>query len=94
MRFSTAAAAVAVFAASASASVPYVVGSNATYYTTSEVVAVLTTFCPHPTTVVQGSMTYTVTEPTTLTITNCPCTVVHTLVGPLCETGWVWMSGN
>lgn len=33
-----------------------------------------TTYCPYATTIVQNSKTYTVTEATTLTITDCPCT--------------------
>lgn len=35
----------------------------------------LTTYCPYATTVVQGQKTYTVSEATTLTITDCPCTL-------------------
>jgi len=35
-----------------------------------------TTYCPEATTLVHGSQTYTVTEATTLTITDCPCTIV------------------
>lgn len=45
------------------------------------VVSEYTTVCPTPTEIVHGSKTYTVTESTTLTITDCPCTVsypVHT----------------
>lgn len=43
---------------------------------TTEVVTSYTTYCPGPTTVVHGEKTYTVTEATTLTITDCPCTIV------------------
>ncbi|KAH0596553.1 hypothetical protein MHUMG1_05671 [Metarhizium humberi] len=39
-----------------------------------------TTYCPVPTTIPIGNMTYTVSKATTLTITNCPCT--------LTKTGW------
>jgi hypothetical protein len=42
---------------------------------TTEVVTAYTTYCPYPTEVVHGSTTYTVTEATTLTISDCPCTV-------------------
>lgn len=42
-----------------------------TTITTTEVVSTLTTFCPGPTTVTYGSGTYTVTEATTLTVTDC-----------------------
>lgn len=41
------------------------------------VVTAYTTFCPAPTTVVQGNQTYTATSSQTLTITNCPCTVKY-----------------
>lgn len=44
--------------------------------TITEVVDVYTTYCPQPTTCTIGGKTYTVTEATTLTITDCPCTVV------------------
>jgi hypothetical protein len=33
-----------------------------------------TTYCPEATEVIQNGKTYTVTEATTLTITDCPCT--------------------
>jgi len=68
--------ALAALVASASASY-YPAPSNATtpVYTT-EVVTSYETYCPGPTEVVHGSMTYTVTEATTLTITDCPCTIV------------------
>ncbi|KAM0335936.1 hypothetical protein ACHAPQ_004669 [Fusarium lateritium] len=46
---------------------------NVTY--TTEVVTAYTTYCPGPTEIVHGDKTYTVTKPTTLTITDCPCTV-------------------
>ncbi|OAA41808.1 hypothetical protein NOR_05316 [Metarhizium rileyi] len=49
-------------------------GSGDVVYTT-EVVTALTTYCPSPTTLHHGNKTYTVTAPTTLTITDCPCTV-------------------
>jgi len=42
---------------------------------TTEVVTEFTTFCPSPTTLTHGDKTYTVTEATTLTITDCPCTI-------------------
>ncbi|KAF2746895.1 hypothetical protein M011DRAFT_468182 [Sporormia fimetaria CBS 119925] len=37
-----------------------------------------TTYCPGPTEITQGTKTYTVTESTTLTITDCPCTITKT----------------
>ncbi|OAQ68901.1 hypothetical protein VFPPC_05062 [Pochonia chlamydosporia 170] len=46
--------------------------------TTTKVVSRYTTYCPVPTTVCIGTKTYTVTEPTTLTITDCPCTITET----------------
>jgi hypothetical protein len=42
---------------------------------TTEVVTALTTYCPAPTTITHGTKTYTVTSATTLTITDCPCTI-------------------
>jgi hypothetical protein len=77
MRFATAAA-VFAFVASASASV-YGYG-NSTQYTTTEIVHELTTYCPYATQITQGSKVYTVSEATTLTIKDCPCTLTHTLV--------------
>lgn len=50
-------------------------GTNDTIVWTTEVVDVYTTYCPAPTQVTQGTKTYTVTAPTTLTITDCPCTI-------------------
>ncbi|MCJ1324984.1 hypothetical protein MMC10_001646 [Thelotrema lepadinum] len=47
--------------------------SNVTY--TTEVVTAFTTFCPGATTLTHLGSTYTVTSATTLTITNCPCTI-------------------
>lgn len=55
---------------SSSSSSPH---SNVTY--TTQVVTAYTTYCPSPTKITHGTHTYTVTEPTTLTITDCPCTV-------------------
>lgn len=56
---------------------------------TTEVVTELTTYCPQSTQITHGGVTYTVTEATTLTITNCPCTVtkpVYTSVVTVCST--------
>lgn len=47
--------------------------SNVTY--TTEVVTAYTTYCPAATQITHGTNTYTVTEATTLTISDCPCTV-------------------
>lgn len=41
----------------------------------TEVVDTYTTYCPYATEITHGSKTYTVTEATTLTITDCPCTI-------------------
>ncbi|CAC9887366.1 MAG: Carboxypeptidase S [Aureobasidium pullulans] len=70
-----------VIALAASASAAYINGTapaNGTVYTT-EIVTALTTYCPAATTVVQNGKTYTVSSATTLTITDCPCTVVKTM---------------
>jgi len=75
------AAAVIAFAAGAMAN------SNVTVVT--EVVESFVTYCPAPTTFTHGSSTYTVTEPTTLTITDCPCTITHpvtTATATVCHT--------
>ncbi|KAK1829088.1 hypothetical protein QBC39DRAFT_435921 [Podospora conica] len=72
MQFST----LAVFAAAAlgvSASRP---AHNGTVKVVTETLTALTTYCPEPTTITYGDHTYTVTEPTTLTITG-PCTITR-----------------
>ncbi|KID87768.1 Mmc protein, partial [Metarhizium majus ARSEF 297] len=51
---------------------------NVTYVT--EVVSAYTTYCPAATEITHGTKTYTVTEPTTLTITDCPCTVTKPVI--------------
>ncbi|OTA70237.1 hypothetical protein K449DRAFT_393247 [Hypoxylon sp. EC38] len=82
MKFSVAAVA---FAAGVSASYP---AANATQYTT-EVVTSYETYCPGPTQITYGTNTYTVTEATTLTITDCPCTIskpVYTTSSVSCAT--------
>lgn len=71
MRFSTAVAASAAFVAGANAWGNY----TGPVYTT-EVVTAYTTYCPEATEITHGGVTYTVTEATTLTITDCPCTIV------------------
>ncbi|KAM3519999.1 hypothetical protein MY4038_009590 [Beauveria bassiana] len=70
-----------ILAASVAGLSAYALPSNATVtaspnivYTT-EVVTALTTYCPASTTLTFNSKTYTVTSATTLTITDCPCTV-------------------
>lgn len=58
MRFATIAAVFSVVAgASAAATV-----KNGTEYTTTEIVTSYTTYCPLPTTIVEGNKTYTVTK--------------------------------
>ncbi|KAK4178293.1 hypothetical protein QBC36DRAFT_107799 [Triangularia setosa] len=77
MKFSTA---VLALAAGANAF------KNVTY--TTEVVTAITTYCPEPTTVEYGGTTYTITEATTLTITDCPCTIkkpVTTISSVICH---------
>lgn len=73
MQFSYAAI-VAAFVATVAAS------SNVTYVT--EVVTSLTTYCPEATVLTLNSKTYTITEATTLTITDCPCTISKPVVKP------------
>ncbi|KAG8408571.1 hypothetical protein J3458_019602 [Metarhizium acridum] len=54
---------------------------------TTEVVTALTTYCPAPTVLTQGTKTYTVTSATTLTITDCPCTISKTVQPTAVPTG-------
>jgi hypothetical protein len=63
---------VALAALAATASAHY----NGTVVYTTEVYTAYTTVCPGSTELTFNGHTYTATESTTLTITNCPCTVV------------------
>ncbi|KAL2128530.1 hypothetical protein VTI74DRAFT_9044 [Chaetomium olivicolor] len=57
---------------------------------TTEVVTAITTYCPAPTKVTYGGSTYTITEATTLTITDCPCTIkkpITTISSVVCNAG-------
>ncbi|KAL7936585.1 hypothetical protein V8C35DRAFT_295887 [Trichoderma chlorosporum] len=65
----------AVVLAAVGVSAVYVPPSNVTVVT--DVVNEYTTYCPYATQITHGSKTYTVTEPTTLTITDCPCTITR-----------------
>lgn len=69
MQFSVVALAALVATASASY-------TNGTVMYTTEVYTAYTTVCPAATELTFNGKTYTATESTTLTITNCPCTVV------------------
>jgi len=71
MKFS-AAAVLALVAAVSAGQYP---AKNETVVYTTEVVTALTTYCPEATTLTHNGKTYTVTEATTLTITDCPCTI-------------------
>ncbi|GJC98387.1 mmc protein [Colletotrichum higginsianum] len=51
---------------------------NVTYVT--EVVSSYTTYCPGPTVITHADKTYTITSATTLTITDCPCTVTKPII--------------
>lgn len=62
---------VAAFAAAASATY-----TNGTVVYTTEVFTAYTTVCPAATELTFNGKTYTATTSTTLTITNCPCTVI------------------
>ncbi|KAJ4306128.1 hypothetical protein N0V88_000924 [Collariella sp. IMI 366227] len=55
---------------------------------TTEVVTAITTYCPEPTEVTYGGSTYTITTATTLTITDCPCTIkrpITTISSVICN---------
>jgi len=69
MQFSTVAA-IAALAATVSA------WENGTVVYTTEVFTAYTTFCPASTELTYNGVTYTATASTTLTITNCPCTII------------------
>ncbi|KAF4498614.1 cell wall glyco, partial [Fusarium agapanthi] len=69
-------AAAGLLIGAATASPYYSPPSNGTHYTT-EVVTAITTYCPGATTLTYGDKTYTVTSETTLTITDCPCTLSY-----------------
>ncbi|CAM1500726.1 Fc.00g098880.m01.CDS01 [Cosmosporella sp. VM-42] len=73
MKFSVAAVLAAAAGVSAGA-----YGGNVTY--TTEVVDVYTTYCPGPTEITHGGKTYTITEATTFTITDCPCTITKPVI--------------
>ncbi|TGO56289.1 hypothetical protein BOTNAR_0226g00010 [Botryotinia narcissicola] len=48
---------------------------------TTEIVTALTTYCPEATKFEQNGIVYTITEASTLTITDCPCTQTRALPG-------------
>jgi hypothetical protein len=83
MRFTIAATAAFVSAASATYGYGYEanVTSIADVYTT-EYVTDLTTVCPGPTAITIGGQTHTVTEATTLTISDCSCTITKPVPAP------------
>ncbi|KAK1700339.1 mmc protein [Colletotrichum godetiae] len=76
MKFSAAALVLAAAGAMAHKNVTYV----------TEVVSAYTTYCPGPTVITHADKTYTITtvrrirEATTLTITDCPCTVTKPVI--------------
>jgi hypothetical protein len=70
MKFAAAAVLAAVAGVSAASNVSY----------TTEIVDVYTTYCPYATEITHGGKTYTVTEATTLTITDCPCTITKPVI--------------
>ncbi|CZT00822.1 uncharacterized protein RCO7_03147 [Rhynchosporium graminicola] len=76
MKYSSAVLALATGALANAFVYPQNNGTNATVVYETITTSAYTTYCPYATTVVQGSKTYTVTEATTLTITDCPCTIV------------------
>ncbi|KAI2784631.1 hypothetical protein F4815DRAFT_453671 [Daldinia loculata] len=47
-----------------------------------------TTYCPSPTTFAWQNVTYTATTETTLTITNCPCTITYSQPPPITTTSY------
>jgi hypothetical protein len=69
------AASVLAFAAGALANASFETSATAEVVYTTEVVTAITTYCPEPTEIDLGTTTITVTEATTLTIEDCPCTI-------------------
>ncbi|KAK0391297.1 hypothetical protein NLU13_0798 [Sarocladium strictum] len=67
----------ALLIAAAAAGLVAAQAGNGTVVTTTRVVAEYTTYCPEATTFEFNGAKYTVTEATTLTITDCPCTIVE-----------------
>ena len=53
--------------------------SSDTVAMTTQVVTALTTYCPSATVLSVNNKSYTITEATTLTITDCPCTITGTI---------------
>jgi len=78
MQFS-AVVAVAALAGAAQAWYPSNSSSVVVDYVT-DVVTSYTTYCPYATTLTYNSVTYTITEATTLTVTNCPCTIIKPVI--------------
>ena len=72
----TSALAVAALAGSAAAWYPTSNSSSVIVDYVTDVVTSYTTYCPEATVLTYNSVTYTITEATTLTVTNCPCTIV------------------
>ncbi|KXH48692.1 mmc protein [Colletotrichum nymphaeae SA-01] len=70
MKFSAAALVLAATGAMANKNVTYV----------TEVVSAYTTYCPGPTVISHADKTYTISKATTLTITDCPCTVTKPVI--------------
>ncbi|KAK2002880.1 hypothetical protein LX36DRAFT_666829 [Colletotrichum falcatum] len=62
-----------------SSGVVYPPGYNGTgIYTVTTVWDSVSTYCPEPTTLCFNDVTYTIVKPTTLVITDCPCTQTYT----------------
>ncbi|KAI0835328.1 hypothetical protein F5Y06DRAFT_276672 [Hypoxylon sp. FL0890] len=47
-----------------------------------------TTYCPSPTTFAYHNVTYTATTETTITVTNCPCTITYSTPPPVTTTSY------
>ncbi|TDZ13084.1 Clock-controlled protein 6 [Colletotrichum spinosum] len=60
--------------------------ANTTTIFTTVVTTAYETYCPSPTTFIHHNITYTATSATTLTITNCPCTITTHVPPPYTTT--------
>ncbi|KAH8664276.1 hypothetical protein BX600DRAFT_512330 [Xylariales sp. PMI_506] len=80
--------AVGLFAAASATPHGKPAGTGSGGYTTTVITTDYETYCPSPTTFAFYNVTYTVTTPCTVTITNCPCTLSYTTPPPVTTTSY------
>lgn len=91
MQFAVAVAALAGVAAAGHTAGNSTVAAPSDVYVT-ETLTAFTTYCPEATKITQGGKTYTVTEATSLTITDCPggCTVTKPVSSAVVSSCTTW----